>query len=66
VTAWLVSTVPADLETLAPHAAGLPVLPPFAICLQLPASVQPAAQAFAACVREAMSREGGARVAKIA
>ncbi|WP_414445176.1 LysR substrate-binding domain-containing protein [Burkholderia sp. 22PA0106] len=69
VTAWLVSTVPADLETLAPHAAGLPVLPPFAICLQTPAppaEAKPAALAFAACVREAMASEGGARVAKIA
>jgi len=69
VTAWLASTVPADLETLAPHAAGLPALPPFAICLRLPAAVAPAAQEFARYVRESMP--GGAitapgRVAKIA
>ncbi len=55
ITAWLVSTVPADLETLAPPAVGLPALPPFAICLRLPASVQPAAQEFARCVRDSMS-----------
>jgi DNA-binding transcriptional LysR family regulator len=52
ITTWLASTVPADLETLAPHAAGLPALPPFAICLRLPATVQPAALEFARCVRE--------------
>jgi DNA-binding transcriptional LysR family regulator len=55
ITAWLVSTVPADLDVLAPHEAGLPVLPPFAICLQLPATVQPAALEFARYVRETMS-----------
>jgi DNA-binding transcriptional LysR family regulator len=57
ITAWLASTVPADLETLAPHAAGLPLLPLFAICLRLPATVQPAAQEFARYVRESMSGE---------
>ncbi|WP_322101716.1 LysR substrate-binding domain-containing protein [Paraburkholderia sp. J41] len=62
VTAWLVSTVPGDLETLAPHAAGLPALPPFAICLRLPAAVQPAALEFARCVRESMA--GDARMAR--
>lgn len=55
ITAWLVSTVPADLDVLAPHEAGLPALPPFAICLQLPATVQPAALEFARYVRETMS-----------
>ncbi|WP_206952064.1 LysR family transcriptional regulator [Trinickia acidisoli] len=55
ITAWLVSTVPADMETLAPHASGLPALPPFAICLRLPAAVQPAALEFAHYVRESMS-----------
>jgi len=59
ITAWLVSTVPADLETLAPDAAGLPALPPFAICLRLPATVQPAAQEFARYVRESMRRGAG-------
>ncbi|RDV00868.1 LysR substrate-binding domain-containing protein [Trinickia dinghuensis] len=58
ITAWLVSTVPADLETLAPHVAGLPALPPFAICLRLPATVQPAALEFARCVRETMTKIG--------
>lgn len=61
ITAWLVSTVPADLETLAPHAVGLPVLPPFAICLRLPASVEPAALEFARYVRESMSTEAARR-----
>ncbi|PMS26067.1 LysR substrate-binding domain-containing protein [Trinickia soli] len=55
VTAWLASTVPADLETLAQHAMGLPALPPFAICLRLPATAQPTALEFARCVRESMS-----------
>jgi DNA-binding transcriptional LysR family regulator len=69
ITAWLASTVPADLETLAPHAAGLPALPPFAICLRLPATVQPAAQEFARYVRESMANDAAttrARLAKIA
>jgi len=68
VTAWLASTVPADLETLAPHAAGLPHLPPFAICLRLPASAQPAASEFARCVRESMTGDVAAsgQVAKMA
>jgi hypothetical protein len=68
ITAWLVSTVPADLESLAPHTAGLPTLPPFAICLQLPKAVQPAALEFARCVRESMSNDAASmgQVAKIA
>ncbi|CAM2151980.1 DNA-binding transcriptional LysR family regulator [Pararobbsia alpina] len=66
ITAWLVSTVPADLETLAPHAADLPSLPPFAICLRLPAAVQPAAQEFARHVRESMSSDAGAARAQLA
>ena len=61
ITAWLASTVPADLETLAPHAAGLPALPPFAICLRLPRTVQPAALEFARCVRESMSKDTASR-----
>jgi len=55
ITTCLASTVPADLQTLAPQGSGLPALPPFAICLQLPATVQPAALEFARCVRESMS-----------
>lgn len=68
VTAWLASTVPADLETFAPQAAGLPALPPFAICLRLPAAAQPAAQEFARYVRESMQHDAAprARIAKIA
>jgi DNA-binding transcriptional LysR family regulator len=68
ITAWLVSTVPADLETLAPQAAGLPALPSFAICLRLPAKVEPAALEFARYLREAMSNEAGMRMqlAKVA
>jgi DNA-binding transcriptional LysR family regulator len=69
ITTWLVSTVPADLETLTPQATGLPALPPFAICLRLPATVQPAAQEFARHVRESMSNDAGTtrtRLAKIA
>ncbi|RKE39039.1 DNA-binding transcriptional LysR family regulator [Paraburkholderia sp. BL23I1N1] len=61
VTTWLVSTVPADLETLMPQATGLPTLPPFAICLRLPATAQPAAQEFARHVRESMSNDAGTR-----
>jgi DNA-binding transcriptional LysR family regulator len=55
VTAWLVSTVPGDLEVIAAQEAGLPVLPPFAICLRLPRTVQPAAKEFARYVREVMA-----------
>jgi DNA-binding transcriptional LysR family regulator len=66
ITAWLVSTVPADLETLAPHAAGLPALPPFAICLRLPAAVQPAAQEFARYVRESMANDAASNSLLIA
>jgi hypothetical protein len=68
VTAWLGSTVPADLETLAPRAAGLPALLEFAICLRLPKSVQPAALEFARCVRKSMSNDAAlsGQIAKIA
>ncbi|MCY0386238.1 LysR substrate-binding domain-containing protein [Robbsia sp. Bb-Pol-6] len=55
VTTWLRSTVPMDLETLAPDAAGLPALPSFAISLRLPVTVRPAATAFAHHVRESMA-----------
>ncbi|QCP54891.1 LysR family transcriptional regulator [Trinickia violacea] len=69
ITAWLVSTVPPDLETIEPHAAGLPALPPFAICLRLPSTAQPAALEFARYVRESMSNNAAiphSRLAKIA
>ncbi|WP_309240671.1 LysR family transcriptional regulator [Paraburkholderia youngii] len=66
VTSWLASTVPADLETLTPRASGLPALPPFAICLRLPATVQPAAQEFARHVRESMSSDASTRRAPLA
>lgn len=69
ITAWLASTVPTDLETFASEAVGLPVLPPFAICLRLPATVQPAAQEFALHIRESMSKDAydtRARLAKVA
>lgn len=56
LTTWLLSTLPADLETLAPEAAGLPALPSFAISLRLPATASPAATEFARCVRESMVR----------
>ncbi|WP_250494701.1 LysR substrate-binding domain-containing protein [Caballeronia sp. GAWG1-1] len=57
ITAWLAFTVPSDLERLALHESGLPALPPFAICLQLPQSIQPAALEFATCVRESMRED---------
>ena len=66
ITAWLVSTVPADLETLTLREGGLPTLPPFAICLRLPATVQPAAQEFARHVRESMSSDAVVRRAQLA
>ncbi|MBB5407640.1 MULTISPECIES: LysR substrate-binding domain-containing protein [unclassified Paraburkholderia] len=66
ITAWLASTVPADLETLTPRVTGLPALPAFAICLRLPATVQPAAQEFARHVRESMSSDAGTRRAPLA
>ncbi|MEM5310162.1 LysR substrate-binding domain-containing protein [Paraburkholderia sp. JHI869] len=66
VTTVLASTMPADLETLTPEATGLPALPEFAICLRLPATVQPAAQEFTRHVRESMSNDAGARRAQLA
>ena len=66
VTTWLASTVPDDLETLTPRTTGLPALPAFAICLRLPAAVQPAAQEFARHVRESISNDAGARRAQLA
>ncbi|MBB5502969.1 LysR substrate-binding domain-containing protein [Paraburkholderia sp. MM5384-R2] len=66
ITAWLASTVPADLETLTFRVSGLPALPAFAICLRLPATVQPAAQEFARHVRDSMSNDAGTRRAPLA
>ncbi|MGF6696627.1 DNA-binding transcriptional LysR family regulator [Paraburkholderia sp. MM5496-R1] len=66
ITAWLASTVPADLETLTFRVSGLPALPAFAICLRLPATVQPAAQEFARHVRDSMSSDAGTRRAPLA
>ncbi|CAD6560779.1 HTH-type transcriptional regulator ArgP [Paraburkholderia hiiakae] len=66
ITTWFASTVPADLEMLTPQATGLPALPPFAICLRFPATVQPAAQEFARYVRESMSNDAATRRAQLA
>lgn len=56
VTTWLASTVPADLDILS-FDAGLPALPNFSVNLHLPRhAIAPAAQAFAAQIREGLSR----------
>lgn len=56
VTAWLASTVPADLDIL-PFESGLPPLPNFAINLHLPShGVGPAAQEFARHIRGGLAR----------
>jgi DNA-binding transcriptional LysR family regulator len=54
VTAWLASTVPDDLEVLS-ALAGLPALPTFAICLRLPATVQPVVEAFTQYLLQTMA-----------
>ncbi|MDX8520354.1 LysR family transcriptional regulator [Mesorhizobium dulcispinae] len=55
VTTWLASTVPTDLDILSD--AGLPALPNFSVNLHLPKhAVAPAAQAFAAHIREGLAR----------
>lgn len=57
VTAWLESTVPGDLDILAPG-AGLPPLPNFSIDLHVPKhGASKAVQAFAACIRQGFSRQ---------
>jgi DNA-binding transcriptional LysR family regulator len=56
VTAWLASTVPADLDIL-PFDSGLPPLPNFAINLHLPKyGAAPAAQEFARYIRDGLVR----------
>ncbi|RUU76004.1 LysR substrate-binding domain-containing protein [Mesorhizobium sp. M7A.F.Ca.MR.362.00.0.0] len=56
VTAWLATTVPADLDIL-PSESGLPPLPNFAINLHLPRhGVGPAAQEFARHIRDGLAR----------
>lgn len=55
VTAWLASTVPADMDILGAD-SGLPPLPTFAITLQMPSSAAPIAQEFGKFVREGMAR----------
>lgn len=56
VTAWLASTVPADLDIL-PFDAGLPPLPYFSINLHLPRfGAAPAAQEFARYIRDGLQR----------
>ena len=60
VTAWLASTVPADLDILA-FDAGLPPLPNFSINLHLPRfGAAPAAQEFARYIRDGLARRAQA------
>ena len=55
ITTWLSSTVPSDLEIVPTGTPGLPILPRFAICLQLPANAPPAAIEFARYAKEMLS-----------
>ena len=56
ITAWLASTVPADLEILPPD-AGLPELLSFAINLHLPqGQLSPAATELARHIRASLAR----------
>jgi DNA-binding transcriptional LysR family regulator len=56
VTTWLASTVPADLDILSADPE-LPALPNFSINLHLPKhGIGPAAQEFAACIRDGLAR----------
>jgi DNA-binding transcriptional LysR family regulator len=55
VTAWLASTVPADLDILTVE-QGLPELPVFSINLHLPKSATPQALELARHIREGMMR----------
>ncbi len=62
VSAWLASTVPADLERLSPE-TGLPELPSFAITLHLPDRPStPAAGELARLIREGLMRSPVARL----
>ncbi|RWD88817.1 MAG: LysR family transcriptional regulator [Mesorhizobium sp.] len=55
VTTWLASTVPADLDILSDP--DLPALPNFSVNLHLPKhAIAPAAEAFAAHIREGLAR----------
>lgn len=54
ITAWLASTVPADMDILDTD-TGMPALPNFAISLHLPDG-GPAARAFAQYVRDGVLR----------
>ena len=55
ITAWLASTVPADMNILDTD-TGMPALPNFAISLHLPSNSGPAARAFAQYVRDGVLR----------
>ena len=55
ITAWLASTVPADLDILDTD-TGMPALPNFAISLHLPSNCGAAARAFAQYVRDGVLR----------
>ena len=55
ITAWLASTVPADMDILDTD-TGMPALPNFAISLHLPSNGGPAARAFAQYVRDGVLR----------
>lgn len=56
VSAWLESTIPADLDILAPE-TGLPDLPAFAITLHVPDRPStPAASELARCIRDGLTR----------
>jgi DNA-binding transcriptional LysR family regulator len=57
ITAWLASTVPADLIKI-PDEAGLPELPEFAVCLRTSFMAQPVVEDFRRCLLEALAGEG--------
>lgn len=56
ITAWLASTVPADLVRL-PDEAGLPELPEFAVCLRTSSEAQAVVQDFRRCLLDALAEE---------
>lgn len=53
VTAWLASTVPADLIKI-PEAAGLPDLPEFAVCLRMSSVAQRVVDDFRLCLLDVL------------